>query len=67
MYCILLFSKKMYFIDQQPLKFSRIDAESPQNNQNESNIKYLVYECKNHCGGWADRLKGYIFNFRNHD
>ena len=26
--------------------------------QSISNIKYLIYECKYHCGGWADRLKG---------
>ena len=24
---------------------------------------YLVYECKYHCGGWADRLKGTFLTF----
>ena len=59
-FCFLLFYTKIYLTEQQPLAFSRIDAISHNNN---SNIKYLVYECKNHCGGWADRLKGSIFNF----
>ena len=28
----------------------------------EQNVnKYLVYECKHHCGGWADRIKGFSF------
>jgi hypothetical protein len=35
-------------------QYANIDNLAKLNGPN----KWLIYECKNHCGGWADRLKG---------
>ena len=35
-------------------QYANIDNLAKLNDPN----KWLIYECKNHCGGWADRLKG---------
>jgi hypothetical protein len=56
-YCwFIVFFIKTYLTNNSPSSLQNFDSNSSP--QKTSNEKYLVYECKYHCGGWADRLKG---------
>ena len=37
------------------------DIDKTNKQMNDKNqLKFIIFECKNHCGGFADRLKGDI-------
>ena len=57
-YFNFLFEKLWYNLFYRYYDYNEID-----NNFDDINSKYVLYECIDFCGGWADRLKGkkYIF------
>jgi hypothetical protein len=53
-----LIEKLWYLIFYRYYQFEEIDYSV-----DDTNAKYVVYECVDFCGGWADRLKGMSFRF----
>ena len=48
--------KLWYLLFHRIYQFEEIDYSV-----DDTNAKYVIYECVDFCGGWADRLKGKYF------
>lgn len=58
---IILFNSELLFTNyNENFKTKKIVSNSIQINKNDTNQKYIVYQCIDGqlCGGWGDRLKG---------